>query len=159
MSILKVDTINEKTTGNGVQIAGHVVQFKKFIGTAFVGVGSNGTYVTVHTDNTFSITPKFSTSLIVIRHYAGGLVQNCANAYLRVQRNGSTILENDRHGYNNLPSNWSPINWSFQFVDTPNSTSALTYTVQVKKDSGYLRINDYSANLNTYVLTLEEIAQ
>ena len=26
MSILKVDTINEKTSGNGVQIPGHVIQ-------------------------------------------------------------------------------------------------------------------------------------
>ena len=26
MSILKVDTINEKTTGNGVAIPGHVIQ-------------------------------------------------------------------------------------------------------------------------------------
>ena len=29
MSTLKVDTINEKTTGNGVQIAGHVVQYSQ----------------------------------------------------------------------------------------------------------------------------------
>ena len=29
MSILKVDTINEKTTGNGVHIDGHVVQVQQ----------------------------------------------------------------------------------------------------------------------------------
>ena len=159
MSILKVDTINEKTSGNGVHIAGHVIQFKHFSGTSQTDVNSNGNYFTVHTDSTFSITPKFSTSLIAIRHYAGGLVQNCSSAYLRVQRNGSTILENDRHGFQNLPSNWSPINWSFQFIDTPSSTSALTYTIQVRKDGGYLRVNDYAATPNTYVVTLEEIAQ
>ena len=33
MSILKVDTINEKTSGNGVQIAGHVVQVKQVTGS------------------------------------------------------------------------------------------------------------------------------
>ena len=159
MSILKVDTINEKTTGNGVAIPGHVIQFKHFSGTSQTDVNANGTYFTVHTDSTFTITPKFSNSLIVVRHYAGGLVQNSSDAMLRLLRNGSTVFENDRHGFQNLPSNWSPINWSFQFVDTPNSTSALTYTVQVRKDGGYLRVNDYSANANTYVLTLEEIAQ
>ena len=60
MSILKVDSINEKTSGNGVAIPGHLIQFKKFSGTAYVNVASNGTYVTIHTDSTFSITPKFS---------------------------------------------------------------------------------------------------
>jgi len=150
---------NLSVTGNSVHIPGHVIQFKHFSGTSQTDVNANGTYFTVHTDSTFTITPKFSNSLIVVRHYAGGLVQNSASAMLRLLRNGSTIFENDRHGYNNLPSNWSPINWSFQFVDTPNSTSALTYTIQVRKESGYLRVNDYSANANTYVVTLEEIAQ
>ena len=145
-------------SGQTLHASGHVIQFKHFSGTSQTNVNSNGNYFTIHTDSTFSITPKFSTSLIVIRHYAGGLVQNCANAYLRVQRNGSTILENDRHGYQDLSSNWTPINWSFQFVDTPNSTSALTYTIQIRKDSGYIRANDYSGNANTYVVTLEEIA-
>ena len=159
MSILKVDTINEKTSGNGVAIPGHVIQFKHFSGTSQTDVNANGTYFTVHTDSTFSITPKFSTSLIAIRHYAGGLVQNTSSCMLRVQRNGTTVLENDRHGFQNLPTNWAPINWSFQFVDTPNSTSALTYTVQVRKEGGYLRVNDYASNANTYILTLEEIAQ
>jgi len=39
MSILKVDTINEKTTGNGVIVPGHVIQVKR----AF-----NGSTVTVN---------------------------------------------------------------------------------------------------------------
>ena len=162
MSILKVDTINEKTSGNGVAIPGHVIQFKKFIGTAYVNISSNGTYFTVHTDSTFSITPKFSTSLIVLRHFSGGLVQNSGNAYLRVQRNGSTVLENDRFSYCDVSGGWTPFNWSFQYVDTPSSTSALTYTIQVKKDSGYIRVNDYASGStpsNKYVVPLEEIAQ
>jgi len=38
MSILKVDTINEKTSGNGVQIAGHVVNYEKhFMSTSNLG--------------------------------------------------------------------------------------------------------------------------
>ena len=31
MSILKVDTINEKTSGNGVAIPGHVIQVKQTV--------------------------------------------------------------------------------------------------------------------------------
>ena len=69
MSILKVDTINEKTSGNGVAIPGHVVQ---------VVHGSTNTEVsgdtTTYTDTTLSasITPTATSSKILIRvnqHY------------------------------------------------------------------------------------------
>ena len=164
MSTLKVDTI-QKTNGSAPTTkdlgfaAGSVIQFKHFKGTDTHNVGSSGAWVSVHTSSTFTITPKFSTSLIAVRHYSGGLVQNSGNAMIRLQRNGSTILENDRHGYSDVSSEWAPCNWSFQYIDTPSSTSALTYTIQVQKASGYLRVNDYANNANTYVLTLEEIAQ
>ena len=146
-------------SGQTLSAAGHVIQFKKFSGTAYVNIGSNGTYITIHTDSTFSITPKFNNSLIAIRHFSGGLIQNSGNVMLRLQRNGSTVLENDRFAYCDVSSGWTPFNWSFQFVDTPNSTSALTYTIQIRKDGGNIRANDYQSNVNTYIVTLEEIAQ
>ena len=163
-SILKVDTIQTTagaapTTKDLGFAAGSVIQFKHFSGTSQTDVNSNGNYFTIHTDSTFSITPKFSNSLIAIRHFSGGLIQNSGNIMLRLQRNGSTVLENDRFSYCDVSSGWTPFNWSFQFIDTPNSTSALTYTIQIRKDSGYIRANDYSSNANTYIVTLEEIAQ
>ena len=36
MSILKVDTINEKTSGNGVAIPGHVIQVKQTVVTSTI---------------------------------------------------------------------------------------------------------------------------
>ena len=169
MSTLKVENLTGITSGaNANKIIvpsgqtltapGHVIQFKHFSGTNQTDVNANGSYFNVHTDSTFTITPKFSNSLIAVRHYAGGLLNASGTAMLRLLRNGSTVLENDRHAYADA-TGWVACNWSFQFIDTThNSTSALTYTVQVRKDSGYLRINDWSANANTYVLTLEEIA-
>lgn len=63
MSILKVDTINEKTSGNGVAIPGHVVQYQQryydchnFSSTTASFIDFTGVYV--------DITPKFSNSLI-----------------------------------------------------------------------------------------------
>ena len=41
MSILKVDTINEKTSGNGVAIPGHVVQVQSTLITGTTAVSSN----------------------------------------------------------------------------------------------------------------------
>ena len=66
MSILKVDTINEKTTGNGVQIANHVVQTANNTSppTAIESVNNNNNWVAtgVHT----SITPKSTTNKMLI---------------------------------------------------------------------------------------------
>ena len=159
MSILKVDTINEKTSGNGVQIAGHVIQFVHYTGTTSAAISGNNTYVNGAPDGTHTITPKFSNSIIVYRFYAGGLVQNSNDLGLRLKRDSTVVFANDRHGFCNLPSNWAPINWSFQAIDTPNTTSQLTYTMEVKATQGYARINDYNGVANRYYVTIEEIAQ
>ena len=69
MSILKVDTINEKTTGNGIEIAhalkgsgmaGHVIQYSQTetnVATT-ISAGANANILTIN------FTPKFSNSLI-----------------------------------------------------------------------------------------------
>ena len=57
MSILKVDTINEKTSDNGVHIAGHIIQMQSasFNGNANSTSGSSFTDTDV-TINTVSYT-------------------------------------------------------------------------------------------------------
>ena len=159
MSILKVDTINEKTSGNGVAIPGHIVQVVNYSGTTQATISGNNTYVNGAPDGTHTITPKFSNSKILYRFYAGGLVQNTNDIGLRLKRDSTIVFANDRHGFCNLPSNWAPISWSFQAVDTPNTTSQITYTMEVKATQGYARINDSNGTANTYYVTIEEIAQ
>ena len=68
MSILKVDTINEKTTGNGVHIAGHVIQRQVVMWTT-VTDNSTETYADINSV-TIDFTPKLSTSTLhVTVHY------------------------------------------------------------------------------------------
>ena len=64
MSILKVDTINEKTSGNGVAIPGHVIQIQ----TAQLSGNGNQSTSTAYVDTglTVNITPKFATSKIIV---------------------------------------------------------------------------------------------
>ena len=62
MSILKVDTINEKTSGNGVAIPGHVVQTVTSTNTLFTSTTSS-TYTDLIT---VSFTPKFNNSSLII---------------------------------------------------------------------------------------------
>jgi len=64
MSTLYVYTINEKTSGNGVQIPGHVVQVVSVDMTSQVAISAGyGTFTTIITG---SITPKFSGSKFII---------------------------------------------------------------------------------------------
>jgi len=64
MSILKVDTINEKTSGNGVAIPGHVVQYQQAeLSTATtISAGASATVLTMN------FTPKLTTSKIRVSY-------------------------------------------------------------------------------------------
>ena len=66
MSILKVDTINEKTSGNGVAIPGHVIQVKQsVVSNVFTTtIGSGFAEMTVFRT---AITPASTTSKILVR--------------------------------------------------------------------------------------------
>ena len=63
MSILKVDTINEKTSGNGVHIPGHVIATHRLIssGTSDVSVAS-ASFATL---DTFSLNVKQNNSYMI----------------------------------------------------------------------------------------------
>ena len=64
MSILKVDTINEKTSGNGVAIPDHVVQYQQAeLSTATtISAGASATVLTMN------FTPKLTTSKIRVSY-------------------------------------------------------------------------------------------
>jgi|DEB0MinimDraft_4_1074332.scaffolds.fasta_scaffold98388_2 hypothetical protein len=62
MSTLFVDTINEKTSGNGVAIPGHVVQYQGLASWSNTQANSSSSWTTAET---VSITPKFSNSKIL----------------------------------------------------------------------------------------------
>ena len=62
MSTLYVDTITEKTSGNGVQIPGHVVQVAS-TATILAGSITSTTFVDLLS---LSFTPKFSTSSLSV---------------------------------------------------------------------------------------------
>ena len=129
MSILKVDTINEKTSGNGVHIAGHVIQvvhqpFQTSMNT------SSTSFVT--TGHSLSITPKSSSSKILISAQGGSWYVSAGQSRITLYRGGSNLLDanglcmNDAQPY---------VPHSFVYYDTPNTTSATTYTVYIKIDN------------------------
>lgn len=160
MSILKVDTINEKTSGNGVAIPGHVIQVVNSLKTPQSITTSSNSFVT--TGHSLSITPKSSSSKIFLLLAGGGhyLPQGSAMARVTIYRD-STNIGHATHGlgstYTVGSTGFSIHSHSISFVDTPSTTSAITYTTYFNCQNGtYQYHNSDRGSLN---FTAMEIAQ
>ena len=146
MSTLFVDTINEKTTNNGVYIPGHVVQAKTATKTDTQSTTSNS--FTDITGLSVSITPSSTNSKILV------LCTICMSSTfywcpVRVLRDSTQINAPDAAGSNRLLVNGVQTNQTagaymlmtvpITVLDSPSSTSALTYKAQyaVAAASGY----------------------
>lgn len=154
MSTLYVDTINEKTSGNGVQIPGHVVQVVQGTSTTYFTLGSNNTYV--DTGLTATITPKFSNSKVLILHNSPIVYQNTQDAILRLLRGTTNVHQMN---FYNSSSSYNSASFAFQFLDSPSTTSATTYKTQIYKNQGSFLYNYNNEITSTSTLTLMEIAQ
>ena len=153
-SIINVDQINEASSGNGVQIPGHMVQVVQGTSTTYDTLGSNGTYV--DTSLTATITPKFSNSKILAAFHAPVVYRNTEDAVLRLLRGSTNVYQM------NLWTNtttYAMMAASFQFLDSPSTTSATTYKVQMFKDAGDFLFSYNNVITSTSTLTLTEIAQ
>ena len=133
-----VDIINAKTTGGKVYIPGHVIQVLQTLKTdTFTLSGTN-----VFTDITgisLSITPTSTSSRILINTFIPVAVDNGYNVHLRLMRDSTAICIGDAssnrprstwQGFFNTNEDQWPV--SIQFLDSPATTSAITYKVQMK---------------------------
>ena len=159
-SIIKVDTIQTAAGGTptaadlGINTTGTVLQVVQGTGTTVTTVTSANAWTT--TDASVTITPSSASSKIYIVHTAGGLSSTSnSDIGLRIQRSGTTIYEADRFMYSNT-STWVPLNWAIHYLDSPSTTSAITYTLDIDKSSssGEIRHSDTSR----WVFTAMEIA-
>lgn len=175
MSTLYVDTITEKTVGNGVQIPGHVIQVVQGVksdistltSTSFVDIGLSA-----------NITPSSTSSKILVSvqlwGYAGHYV-----APNRLMRDTTEIGIASNAGsrpstalpFGLPPSNDGAISLaSVQVLDSPATTSQITYKVQSATrvdgtQSSYINRSEVDRNTASYdprtvsYITLMEIAQ
>ena len=116
---------------------GKIIQIVQTIGTS--SVSSATAYVA--TGHSASITPTSSTSKILILNNSSFAQTNLGggNAFLAMYRNGAAITGGD-WVMNNVGTtgNTSNIygNMALMYVDSPATTSAITYTPYIKADSG-----------------------
>lgn len=156
MSTLFVDTINEKTTGNGIVIPGHVLQVKQtvFKDTFSTAIGPNFAEVT---GLRCSITPKSTSSKILVR-----LSLVIASQYWQVRgrllRDGTVIdgaLGNQRgsnrkrvsfnyikYGGGSSTSLYDMAGMPVEYLDSPATTSSVEYS---------LDIGGYSTSYTVYI--------
>ena len=125
---------------------GSVIQLVRAEGSTETSTSSSSY---VDTNASVTITPLFASSHIYLSHTAGGLQKNSANMGLQIKRaisGGATtnIYTSTRHGYSDGPY-YHPINWAVIDVDdSHNTTSALTFTIQINTQSGETRHSDTS---------------
>ena len=171
MSILKVDTINEKTTGNGVGIPGHVVQTVNKTFTTQTATTST-TYTDVN-GGSLSITPKFSNSKIFV-NFNFSIGFNSATSYMYggfQALRGSTVLTTSPQDGTGIYEVGTAIGssstievyqrYSHQLIDSPSTTSAVTYKLQLKAygtGGGTMRVNPGGNAIGTSHIILQEIA-
>jgi len=171
MSTLYVDTINEKTSGNGVQIPGHVVQVVQATTTTPVTITG-----TTYTDTNLSgsITPKSASSKILVTvnqqmyPYSGS---NIIGFGIRLLRGATSIYDPATDSTGPLSTYleitgasqiYHILNHPITYLDSPNTTSSVTYKTQSRvRVAGTTVLLQWAANAigGTSTITLMEIAQ
>ncbi len=156
----------EPMQGNTISVAGsdtvlhapgHVVQFE--FHQHDPGTGSVSSTSLVDTGLTLNITPKFSNSYfyIIASMYESYTASANSSIQYAINRNGTIIGDHQGAtvGYQSTgPHYW---NTTLTFVDTPNTTSTLTYKIQAKSPYGHTVYHN-GDNTQTH-LQVMEIAQ
>ena len=160
-STLKTDKIEGVTASGTVQMpAGHVVQVVSGTTNTERQITSTS-FVT--TSLTATITPKFSTSKILVMvniglYHASGGIQNAAGE-LAIYR-GSSAISTKAHRLYDYGSSGLLLNTpeNLMTIDSPSTTSATVYTVFAKVASGgptiYIDVDGKDS-----IIVLQEIAQ
>ena len=170
-SILKVDTIQTTagaapTTKDLGFAAGSVVQMQvaRYSGNSAVVNGASYTSL----GRSVTITPKYADSIILVRYSASLYCQGGVQVYFTMYRNGTNLYNQSGYSTNassqGLTQAMSGDGTDFfpatlEFADTPNSTSALTYTLYGKRQSGSGDSYWPPGSIDSATFTAMEIAQ
>tara|TARA_R100001440_G_scaffold51774_1_gene71716 strand:+ start:14 stop:472 length:459 start_codon:yes stop_codon:yes gene_type:complete len=150
MSTLFVDTINEKTSGNGVNIPGHVLQVKEAEYSTQTDISSTS-YADLGLS--VSITPTSSSSKILVITNVHSYVNGTGLIGVNVVRDSTQIVEASKAlGFADNSSTVTALTK----LDSPGTTSATTYKIQVKKTAatGTMRINQQDGGSRITVMEI-----
>tara|TARA_R110001606_G_scaffold395073_1_gene566657 strand:+ start:453 stop:956 length:504 start_codon:yes stop_codon:yes gene_type:complete len=167
MSTLKVDSLVEKTSGNGVHIAGHVIQTQFYKSNTYLSTSGDSWSNTGYEIN---FTPKDANSILSIDVSLSGLGINnngSLSIYFNIYKDGVAHQLLDTHwGY--LPSagsGWRILSGSWNTNVPATNISARTYSLYWRSTdtTGTRTINNYAgggvANAGFSQMRIMEIAQ
>ncbi len=150
MSTILVDTINEKTSGNGVDIPGHVLQVVEAEFSTQTDISS-----TSYADSglSVSITPTSSSSKILVITNVHCFINGTGFIGLNIVRGSTQIAEASKAvSFADNTGNMSVLTK----LDSPSTASATTYKVQMKIStaSGTLRIHQQDGGSRITVMEI-----
>lgn len=143
-------------SGHTLHAAGHIIQVVN--GSLSTGV-TNTTDTYADTGLTATITPKFATSKILANVHVMGIENNVASTgvFLKLLRGSTDLSEWAKYvGYAGVAYSNHP---NISYLDSPSTTSATVYKVQMKKGASVSGNAYMNANSCTSTITLMEIAQ
>ena len=156
MSTLEVKAIQAPTGYDLDMPAGHIIQtvsstYSTALNTTSSSYSDTGLSAT--------ITPKFSTSKILITGYLPLLKTSSGNTYTipYLLRGSTKILEFGRLLHDGTTSDASQ-SASFNYLDSPSTTSAITYKTQINNGSSSGAVTSCWDN-RASTITLMEVAQ
>ena len=162
-------TTVEVSSGHKLYAPGHVIQVQSSILTTAVTF-SNTSFADV-SGLTVNITPSSSSSKVLVTAHLGGVSGAAAHAQMFGFARDSTVIGQTTasvtnaagFGMYNGNDNQSFGPMSFQMLDSPNTTSQVTYKVQSKTTGSSFYLNRWGADTGTFgfssSITVMEIAQ
>jgi len=126
-----------KATDTPIVGAGNVIQMSNFATDFTARTVTNGSYTEFTTNLRATITPKYSTSKILIMGQITGAQSYSAinTVGFAIYRDSTKVLDVGNPGAEQSNPNFI-FTTGYSVVDTPNSTSALTYKILGKSNSG-----------------------
>ena len=149
----KIVPVDGAPTGGG----GGIIQIKQtFLNTAVTGTSINSGFADI-AGMSVSITPKFNTSKIFVMITLGSISSAAGiSVGFRLLRD-STAVGNAadtalQSGFTNIydGGDASLFSASHNFLDSPSTTSAITYKLQWRNSSGTTYLNRYSGSSDSY---------
>jgi len=170
-SIIKVDTIQTAAGGTptaadlGLNVTGAVLQVVEATQSTTTNVDGTTSY----TDSGLSgsITPSSASNKIIIITAQSGYLQRHSNdgidAFCRLYRTTdstelTTLYKQGRAGLGYSSQLYFPMQYSFAYIDSPNTTSEVSYKTQGKMASGYTSSSARIGFVSTGKMILMEIA-
>lgn len=143
----------------GFSYPGGIVQVVNLVNSTFQS-SSSSTYV--DTGLSLSITPKFATSKILVMVNMNDVLKFTSDTYagLRVLRNSTTITTFASGASYTQSSGTNTTGAGTTYLDSPATTSAVTYKVQFASlnNTGTVQINSGVTGTNSSSMTLMEVA-